>query len=108
MDCTAVVITMFFTRFTYRLVWICFTFLASESGLAVAFALALFKSRLEYLDLPKQHVNNLLLLFKEKLAVPAVGGDLENVRVRQLPLILPSSRKCLFFPASKHGNCKHQ
>jgi hypothetical protein len=66
-----------------RLLRISFAILAALSRLAFAFAFNFFKPRPKQLYLFEQHVNYGLLLFKQRLAVRAIGGALGQFHDQQ-------------------------
>ncbi|WP_302117607.1 hypothetical protein [Allorhodopirellula heiligendammensis] len=76
---TAVVLAMVLAAFAPRLFRIEFAFLEERSRLAFAFPLDFFKTSGEQLDLLDQHVDNRLLLFKQRLAFWAIGRDLGHI-----------------------------
>ena len=57
---------------------------AAQVGLPLAFTFNLFKPCSENFHLLDKHLDNRLLLFKQRLAVGAIGGDLGNVHDPQI------------------------
>ncbi|EGF29293.1 hypothetical protein RBWH47_01891 [Rhodopirellula baltica WH47] len=81
---SAMVLAVIFTAFTPWLFRIGFAFLAKRSRLAFAFAFHFLKTCREQFDLLDQHVNDRLLLLKQRLAIRAIGGDLGHIHDPQI------------------------
>ena len=81
---SAMVLAVIFTAFTPWLFRIGFAFLAERSRLAFAFAFNFLKTSCEQLDLLDQHVDDRLLLLKQRLAIRAIGGDLGHIHDTQI------------------------
>lgn len=83
-DRSAMMLAMIVTTFTSRLFRIRFAVLAKRSGLPLDLTFNFFKPCSENSHLFDKHVDNRLLLFKQRLAVGAIGRDLGNVHDPQI------------------------
>lgn len=74
-----------------------FAFLAKRSRLAFAFAFNFLKTCREQFDLLDQHVDDRLLLLKQRLAIRAIGGDLGHIHDPQILIDLGQIHQHQFF-----------
>ena len=80
---SAMVLAMILVALATRLFRVGFAFFAERCCLAFALAFNFLKTRREQLELHDQHVDDRLLLFKQRLAIETIGRDLGHIQLKR-------------------------